>query len=899
MAKLLNTALFLAFVGFLGPHPAPAVSRLYQPGKVYQYNYETAVQLNEVPSSGRDIGYKIAALVRVSTVWQSASDPNDKLMKIELSHAQLQVHSVHTQDHHLQAHASMLDKHSKLPAFLHWHDGKAVKIYLPDIASDASANLKKGLASLFQVEISTAASGSVSVENDVSGSCSVTYKKGKTGLLEKVKTNCKLSGQPDPSHFRHPNDIQSVNSSSNVFYNYEFHQDMAIKNVDVRETVYLYVNIWSKAAIAANAVSQLKFVEEKTGGTVVGGSTLEQAIATLGKQEKTKYVAQSLTATYEPRNACSDGQCSSLAKVIEDYKERMKSENLAKVKSANAFLRVLERMRVAGKEEILAVLKDKKNKDVLSQLLDAAAAAQTEAAVSAAFAVVNFNGKDLNVPERFLLCLAIASHPNQFIINEILRVLEKPSKNEKIKSTLVITLGAVSRTHCQILGSELCDKSTTIKNVESYLLKNTEKCKTEECKLIYLRGLENFGSVNTISSLIEFAKKGGKAGLAAIRAILKIGPHNLDDKDLKCLAAIYHQLRKPYDSTVRLLAIEAVFRSGSANLTNYIGDFIYSSANQLTPEVASFALSKLRELAEEDANIAKALHEIGSNPTIWNYYNLAQNGDSTAFSRLLAKTVSMDSTFGLNMETVGNGVTKRSSFDVHLKKDKSQVHVLSVGLFAEGISSFGGGGDDNTEEETSAGMELVIMGVKLRPYTFFTGTGELMSHVWSGTASDPTPAFQGNILMLDHYQQMALHNGLVADLNLQGAISVDLSGSIQVSLWNRNSHSLVKASGALLMHGAIHIDTSFAKSHVEFAMGGDSLVDFITDLDFYSKPFKSCFQMEQPAFSFRYNVRKAESVPGSKHLVKTLRKRTVHLQGKSFAMHRKNFIQCANLLVQN
>jgi len=39
-------------------------------------------------------------------------------------------------------------------------------------------------------------------------------------------------------------------------------------------------------------------------------------------------------------------------------------------------------------------------------------------------------------------------------------------------------------------------------------------------------------------------------------------------------------------------------------------------------------------------------------------------------------------------------------------------------------------------------MELTVLGTQIRPFVFFDGQGELMGHVWSGTASDITPAFQ-------------------------------------------------------------------------------------------------------------------------------------------------------------
>lgn len=54
----------------------------------------------------------------------------------------------------------------------------------------------------------------------------------------------------------------------------------------------------------------------------------------------------------------------------------------------------------------------------------------------------------------------------------------------------------------------------------------------------------------------------------------------------------------------------------------------------------------------------------------------------------------------------------------------------------------GSSNDDGEEEEATAGMEISLAGVQLRPFVFFTGQGELMGHVWSGTASERTSALQ-------------------------------------------------------------------------------------------------------------------------------------------------------------
>lgn len=56
--------------------------------------------------------------------------------------------------------------------------------------------------------------------------------------------------------------------------------------------------------------------------------------------------------------------------------------------------------------------------------------------------------------------------------------------------------------------------------------------------------------------------------------------------------------------------------------------------------------------------------------------------------------------------------------------------------------------DETDEEEATAGMEITLAGVQLRPFVFFTGQGELMGHIWSGTASERTSALQVNIHIL-------------------------------------------------------------------------------------------------------------------------------------------------------
>ena len=48
------------------------------------------------------------------------------------------------------------------------------------------------------------------------------------------------------------------------------------------------------------------------------------------------------------------------------------------------------------------------------------------------------------------------------------------------------------------------------------------------------------------------------------------------------------------------------------------------------------------------------------------------------------------------------------------------------------------------------------------------------------------------MLLQDHSERLHLSNGLVAELDVLGVLSLSLDGSMTVSLWNKNAQSLIK-----------------------------------------------------------------------------------------------------------
>jgi len=115
-----------------------------------------------------------------------------------------------------------------------------------------------------------------------------------------------------------------------------------------------------------------------------------------------------------------------------------------------------------------------------------------------------------------------------------------------------------------------------------------------------------------------------------------------------------------------------------------------------------------------------------------------------------------------------------------------------------------------------------------------------------------------------------LQSGFSPVLSLLGSVSFDFGGEIQISIWNRNSHSVVdnrynnniffpmlilnsfiykfifRASWKL--EGSLDLATPFIKSSVDFTLGAQAKIDFVTDVNF-GDGLLACLRMGQSQFN--------------------------------------------------
>lgn len=364
---------------------------------------------------------------------------------------------------------------------------------------------------------------------------------------------------------------------------------------------------------------------------------------------------------------------------------------------------------------------------------------------------------------------------------------------EKLKDTFVQTVAAMGRRFAQLPTHNY--ETKVVKKVETYLLNSLSHCKENDCKKVLFRGLQNLLSPKTISVLLSYAEKEEQSvSVTAMKALREFSSSNWSPEIKKRIENIFYQKTKRFDSSARTLALDILFeiRPSLDELTNILG---FLKSNDKAFEIKQYLLQKVKMISEQCSEFRGKIAKILKSDAYLNNYNvIGQKGLTTALSRTFSKKPAFNASL-ISIQEINSGVLKRGIVDMKIESDENEFSVFTLGIYTGGLSSFIGGSDDSEEAEdepATAGMEITVQGSYLRPLEFFKGQGELMGHVWSGTGSDPTAAYQATTLLHDHQEYIRLQNGGGFGLNVIGALSIDLNGQISFSLWNRNAKSEIR-----------------------------------------------------------------------------------------------------------
>lgn len=407
-----------------------------------------------------------------------------------------------------------------------------------------------------------------------------------------------------------------------------------------------------------------------------------------------------------------------------------------------------------------------------------------------------------------------------------------------------------------------------------------DSCKDVECRIVYLHALGNtriiskFGMLNTFKRYVINGRK--RESVAAMRAMYDCVKTEFESNTVDINEKLSIRLRQllvriVYDSnletTARLIASELL-----ANVVDRQGDITIELIKHLDKFPSELA-TMIWKRAVKNVLLKRRQNRLpGVKTENWHLHSKILSGSSASFRYVMGGTGYANASYGVFLELLKGKLPKETSFNVDISRgDQMHQEIINVGLFARGLQSFAGESDDNNgndeqemstqsssdeEESTMAGMTLHVLGQQLRPLIFFRSTSELMGHVWSGAGSEPTSVFRANLLLADYLDVKPLINGFLVEQTLKGVFSIDLNGEIQISIWNRNSHSNVQTKGAILFQGSQEIyaatDRTKTSARKMFSFGAEAQLNFITDFDFYSSPYRICIQITQPEFIFRF-----------------------------------------------
>ncbi|XP_069024396.1 microsomal triglyceride transfer protein large subunit [Embiotoca jacksoni] len=847
--------------------------------QLYKFSYTTEVLVNKARGSKEgSAAYRISSDVNVNLVWRDPSSKDGQLIQLVISNLRIEPESPRLNQKNI-LHGSTVESilgKTKLaaltkPFLVHMKNGKTKAFYSYWAEPATIKNLKRGLASLLQLQLNT---GKV-IENDVSGRCTVAYRaeKGKVTRTKLLDT-CKTAETGFTTH----SEVLGVSRKSSSVTAFTL-ADGFIRSAVAEETHSVAAN--AHRTIAAKVISRqtLTLVGTEAGPLEAAGKDVSGVV----KSIDVKLAAVGIVAE-KVKSQCKG--CPSLFEHWQAEKKQLEPGSLSKATAPRSFLALIQSIRKASRDEILNVLKNA-SKTSLPQVVDAVTSSQTPASLDAMLQFLNFtDAKGLVLQERFLYACGFASHPNEKMLRALLDISKGKIGSTDIKESVVIIMGALVHKLCQKGGCNL----PTVVQVKKMILDGPDSTRVESEVQMYLLALKNSLLPEAIPIFNKYAESEvGVYNTIALTALQRYNVNLITSEVKQTVTRVYHQNRRIYEKNVRAAAADVILSSNPSYME--VKNLLLSIGN-LPHEMNKYMLSKIQDILRFQLPASKVIRQVMKDTISHNYDRFAKVGSSSAFSGFMAQTADVTSTYSLDILYSGSGILRRSNMNIFGASKKSTLHGLQVAIEAQGLESLIAATADEGEEdlESFAGMSALLFDVQLRPVTFFKGYSDLMSKMFS-MSGEPMNVVKGLILLSDHSEIIQLQSGLKANAEFQGGLAIDISGGMEISLWYRESKTSVNNRGALVVTGNVTVDLDFLRAGVEVSFETESSLDFITTVQFSEYPFLVCMQMDKTTFPVSEYQTKYESLPSGKSIVSHKSKKLL-IPGSEFPLHQENSNMC-------
>ncbi|XP_069341705.1 microsomal triglyceride transfer protein large subunit [Eulemur rufifrons] len=880
VTMILLAVLFVCFISSYSASVKGHTTGLFlNNDRLYKLTYSAEVFLDRGKGKLQDsVGYRLSSSVDVVLLWRNPDGDDDQLIQITIK--DVRVESVNQQRGEKSIFKGknppeILGKKNlevlQRPVLLHLVHGKIKEFYSYQNEPVAIQNLKRGLASLFQTQLSSGTANEV----DISGDCKVTYQAHQDKVIKtKALDTCKIAR----SGFTIPNQVLGVSSKASSATTYKI-EDSFVVAVLAEETHSFGLNFLQTISGKIVSKQKLELKTTEAGPRLVSG---KQAAAVV-KAVDSKFTALPIAGQVF-QSACR--RCPSLLEHWQSVRTHLQPANLSQAEAVRNFLAFVQHLRTAKKEEILQVLKTE-NKEVLPQLVDAVTSAQTPDSLEAILDFLDFKSdRSVILQERFLYACGFASHPNEELLRALISKFKGSFGSNDIRETVMIVIGALVRKLCQNEGCKL----KAVVEAKKLILRGLEKTENKKDLTMYLLALKNALLPEGIPLLLKSAETGeGPVSHLAITALQRYDVPFITDEVKKTLNRIYHQNRKIHEKTVRTTAAAVILNNNPSYMEV---KNILLSIGELPKEMNKYMLALVQDILRFEMPASKMVRRVLKEMVAHNYDRFSGTGSSSAYTGYIQRKAHSASTYSLDILYSGSGILRRSNLNIFQYIGKAGLHGSQVVIEAQGLEALIAATPDEGEEnlDSYAGMSAILFDVQLRPVTFFNGYSDLMSKMLSASG-DPVSVVKGLVLLIDHSQELQLQSGLKANIEVQGGLAIDISGAMEFSLWYRESKTRVKNRVTMVINGDITVDSSFVKAGLETSAETEVGLEFVSTVQFSQYPFLVCMQMDKDAAPFRQSETKYERLSTGRGYVS--RRRKEHLvAGCEFPLHQENSEMC-------
>ncbi|XP_054840195.1 microsomal triglyceride transfer protein-like [Eublepharis macularius] len=849
----------------------------FQPGILYQYRYSMDAQFNYLSRlSWQRSRLHAEATVHVQRLWRNPNDAGEHLLQVEIHNLQVRHNPEHEKNQTTNSDPSTessITAELRQPIFLHWNNGKVERIY-EKARSPQTLGLKRGLASLLQFQTHL---GKV-IEDDISGSCQVTYTISNNSVLKTKDLNSCIRPK---FGFSSVNKIFGVlwQPTSKSIYSME---GSLLKSALAEENHVISLSLKSSIGVNITSRQYLELVTQVSGSKELPGKSLQDALAAILEKPRPSEIAS------EPfKRICT--QCPRLRNYLKSLDKKKVKMDVAKASTTWKFHRVVQMLRDAKKRDIIILLK-KAPENMVSFYVEAAVAAQSTTSLMALSEFLDFgNKKQTPLVEKFLYAAALSPQPSKELFSLVLDKINEKRLDPDIWETGHIVIGTLVGKLCQMKLCGLQEVGIGMETIQQSLKHTRDNAE----RVIYLLALKNALLPETIPTLLHYAQEGSAAvSAAAVSALQRYPTQHMTSQVKKAMNRIFHQIQNLYPKTSRLTAAEILLDNEPSPM-----DFIniLLATRELEPEMSRLLQSKIQGILRSHQHpTRKVIKTVLKDPQINNYYFLSsKTGNSNSFSGPLAVTDDIFSTYDQEMLFTESGLLKKGITNFNILSHGHRLHVAQVVTEAAGFEGVLGGSPDEEEQEIMAGMSSILLGVQFRPITIFQGYADLMSKILM-SGSEPTNVVKGNMLFMDHQQAIPLQSGLQTVITVQGGLGLDISANINANLWDQELKTSIKTRAAVTMDFQAEVDAPFFQATVQSQSELETALNFDTFLQLSENLM--CLQLTEEHGSCREIFSVFESSANQSTAIR--KGRSAAIPGRTLPFHRANSEMCKLLLAR-